>query len=128
MKHEVEPMLSALTPPAPPPELRGRVLAVARTAASGAGRAPDVWMRLWTSRPARFAWAVAVIALAISHLALSGRAPRSPADKAVPVVTIAIERGELAEVADVGVLTAEIPGWEVAAVGRGESPGRKEPS
>ena len=128
MNRHAEPLFSALTPPAPPSDLRRRVLAAARTAASIAAHGPDVWDRLWTSRPARLAWAVAVVALAIGHLAVSGRAPRSPAENAVPVATIATDRGELAEVADVGRLTAELPGWEVAAAGRGDSLGRKEPS
>jgi hypothetical protein len=128
MNRHAESLLAALSPPVPPSRLRRRTLAAARAAATGAGRAPDVWNRLWASRPVRLAWAVAVVALAIGHLAVSGRAPRSPAENAVPVAMIAMERGELAEVADVGRLTAELPGWEVAAAGRGESLGRKEPS
>lgn len=125
MNRHAEPLFSTLQPPDPPSELRCRVLAAA---ALTGGRAPDVWDRLWTSRPARLAWAAAVLGLAIGHLAISGRNPRPPAETAVPVASIAVNRGELAELAELGRLTAELPGWEIAAARNDERIGRKEPS
>jgi len=119
MKHEAEPVVSALTPPAPPPELRGRVLAAARAAASGAGRAPDLWDRLWTSRPVRLAWVAATVGLLAGHLLIGADTPATPVGPALPVAAAARNAGELAEIAALCRLTAELPGWEVAA-----SPGR----
>ncbi|HQR66777.1 MAG TPA: hypothetical protein PLB02_05235, partial [Thermoanaerobaculia bacterium] len=49
---------SGLEASGPPPDLREKVLAVAREAlAEEAGR--DVWTRIWESRPLRVAWAAA---------------------------------------------------------------------
>jgi len=127
MSRHAEPRFSHLEPPAPPPELRGRVLTAARAALTD-GCAPDIWVRLWTSRPARLAWAATVLGLAIGHLAISGRDPRSPTETAVPVASIIVNHGELAEVAELVRLTAELPGWEIAAARNDERIGRKEPS
>lgn len=127
MNRHAEPLFSTLQPPDPPSVLRRRVLVAARAAMTD-GRAPDVWDRLWISRPARLAWAAAVLGLTIGHFAISGRDPRPPADTAIPVASIAVNRGELAELAELGRLTAELPGWEIAAARNDERIGRKEPS
>ena len=127
MNRHAEPLFSTLQPPDPPSVLRRRVLVAARAALTD-GRAPDFWDRLWTSRPARLAWAAAVLGLAIGHLAISGRDPRQLAETAVPVASITVNHGELAELADLGRLTAELPGWEIAAARNDKRIGRKEPS
>ena len=62
--------LLGLAPPAPPPELRKRVLA---TAASARLEPPDLWARIWASRGLRLGWASAVLLLSAGHLALSLR-------------------------------------------------------
>jgi len=127
MNRHAEPLFSTLQPPDPPAVLRRRVLAAARAALND-GRAPDVWDRLWTSRPVRLAWAASVLGLAIGHLAISGRVPQPPAETAVPVASIAVNHGELADLAELGRLTAELPGWEIAATRNDERIGQKESS
>jgi len=115
-----------LVPPSPPPELRRRTLTAAR-AVLREGRAPDLWHRLWTSRPARLAWAATVAALLIGHLVVAEGPRRSPAEPAL-TAALATVRGELAEVAELGRLTAELPGWEIATARSEASPDRKESS
>jgi len=127
MSRHAEPLFSSLQPPVPPPVLRSRVLVAARAALTD-GHAPDFWDRLWTSRPVRLAWAAAVLGLAVGHLAISGRDPRQLAETALPVSSIAVNHGELAELAELGRLTTELPGWEIAATRNDERIGRKEPS
>ena len=127
MNRQAEQMFSTLQPPDPQSVLRRRVLVAARAALTDE-RAPDFWDRLWTSRPARLAWAAAVLGLAVGHLALSGRDPRQPAETALPVASIAVKHSELAELAVLGRLTTELAGWEIAAARNDERVGRKEPS
>lgn len=101
-----------LRPPDPPDELRRKTLPVARAALAN-GRRPDVWTQLWQSRAVRLAWAATVAALVLGNLAI-GPPPSGAADApGLPVVAAAV--GELAPVAGVGRLTAELPGWEIAA-------------
>ena len=124
MKPETEPVLSALTPPAPPPELRGRVLAAARAAIANDGAA-DLWHRLWTNRPLRHAWVAATVGLLAAHLLIGVVARATPAGPALPVAAAARNADELAEIAALGRIIDELPGWEVATPpGRGSTPER----
>ncbi len=116
-----------LQPPAPSPELRRRVLAAARAAMTG-DRAADPWLRVWTSRPLRVAWAVVVIGLIGGNLLVGADSRSAPPRSALPAIAAVGQSDELAEIAELGRLTAELPGWEVATAG-GTSPNdRKEPS
>ena len=67
-------------PPEPPPGLGEEVLRAARRrfSESSAAAAPDVWLRLYRSRTARFAWAASVVFLAALHLALPQRPAAAP--------------------------------------------------
>ncbi len=79
-------LLAGARPPEPPASLRGRVLA--RAAAVLAGEeATDPWRRIWESRPLRLAWAASVLLLAGANLLLPPRretavavTPPSPSD------------------------------------------------
>jgi len=77
----VERLLDGLAPPSPPPELRSRVLAAAR---SGARAEPvaDVWTRIRENPWLRLIWAVSVVALILGHLALTARRSPAPTDTA----------------------------------------------
>ncbi len=72
--------LRGFEPPEPPPGLREAALQAGRRgfAAVPAVRAPDVWTRLYRSRPARLAWAASVILLGALHLALPRRPQAGP--------------------------------------------------
>lgn len=63
-------MLSGLEPVAPPEELKTRTLAAASRALAEPPM-PDLWERLWASRPLRLAWATSMLALLGGHLLLS---------------------------------------------------------
>jgi hypothetical protein len=63
---------AGLTSPGPPPELREKVLAPAREALAKEV-VPDVWTRIWESRPLRLAWAVAAVLLVIANFGISVR-------------------------------------------------------
>jgi len=126
MDHRGNHLPDGLQPPAPSVELRRPALAAARAAMNG-GRARDRWLRLWTSRPLRVAWATVVVGLIVGNLALDRTVRRATA----PVLLSAAgspDLGELAEIVTLGRVTVELPGWEVVAA-RGASPNdRKEPS
>jgi len=64
--------LLGLAPPAPPPELRKRVLAAAWPRAARP-EPSDLWARIWANRGLRLGWASAVLLLSAGHLALSLR-------------------------------------------------------
>lgn len=102
-----------LRPAEPPPELRGRVLAAARAATTNGGAA-DLWHRLWTSQSLRLAWAAATVGLLVGHLLIGADTSTAPAGRALHVAVAAPDDGELAGIADLGRLTAELPGWEIA--------------
>ena len=93
--------LRGIAPPAPPTELKRRVLAQAVLALE---RRPqrDRWSELRWSRPVRWAWAAAVVVLAIANLLLPrfGRGPSlAPAESLASWrVTAVGDRGELAEI------------------------------
>jgi len=105
-------MSEGLAPPVPPPELRDRTLQAARAAMTSDGR-DDVWLRLWRSRPIRFAWATSVAALLFGHIVIGSGAPSGPEDTIRPVMAAAAIRDELAAVIDVKRVTIELPGWEI---------------
>jgi hypothetical protein len=77
MSHDPPPdefPFAGLTPPDPPAEMREKVLAVARRALAREA-VPDVWTRIWESRPLRIAWAVAAVLLVIANVGISMRRP-----------------------------------------------------
>jgi hypothetical protein len=127
MTHRDNPLPPTLAPPAPSPDLRRRVLTAARAAWS-VGRAPDLWDRLWTNRTARLAWAAAVLALVVGNLALPGLHRDRPVAGALSVAAVAAGQDEVAELAELGRLTAELPGWELAVARRGGLTEGKESS
>jgi hypothetical protein len=127
MNHRGNHLPDGLQPPAPPAELRRRVFAAAR-AAMTRDRAADPWLRLWTSRPLRVVWAVVVVGLIGGNLLVGADSRSALPGSALPAVAAVGRSDELAEIADLGRLTAELPGWEIATAG-GTSPNdRKEPS
>jgi hypothetical protein len=64
-------LLDRVELPPPPADLEARSLAAARTAMARTPVRPDLWTRLWDSRPARLAWAAAVAGLVLGHVVLS---------------------------------------------------------
>lgn len=112
MKARPEVFATGPVPPSPPEALRRRVLTRAHSAL-GERPVPDVWDRLWTNRPLRLAWAAAVAALVLAQLAVGPRRPGGADAPGLPVMAAAV--GELAPIAEIGRLTAELPGWEIAA-------------
>ena len=127
MNHRGNYLADGLQPPAPPAELRRRALNEAR-AAMNSDRAADPWLRLWTSRPLRVAWAAVVVGLIVGNLLVGADVGLSPPGPALPAIAAAGGSDELSEVAELGRLTAELPGWEVAEA-RGTAPNdRKESS
>ncbi len=73
-----EPPFGGFETPAPPEELRGQGLALAREAL--VRETPrDVWTRIWESRPLRIAWAAAATLLVAANLVVGTRRPPAPA-------------------------------------------------
>ena len=101
-----------LAPPQAPPELRHRVIAAAREAVDGA-QAPDHWMRIWESRPARLAWAASIGALLFGHLVIGGSVSAGPAEPAFPLAAAAVSNDELSEIIGLQRMTVDLPGWEI---------------
>ena len=66
----VKRFLEGLEVPAPPPQLRARVL---RTAQKKQAGTVDVWTRIWSHRGLRFAWAAAVVLLLAGHVVVGTR-------------------------------------------------------
>lgn len=113
MTRRPESLANLLAPPGPPSGLRTPTLEAAR-AAMGNARRPDIWARLWNSRPARLAWVVSVAVIAFGHLMIGDGGPSTPANRAVPVTAVAEMRNELAEVAALPRLAVRMPGFEIA--------------
>ena len=65
----VDRFFEGLEPPAPPPQLRSRVLAVATE--EGGAEQPDPWSKIWNHRGIRWAWAAAVAGLVVGHVLIS---------------------------------------------------------
>ena len=114
MTHRNDLLSAGLIPPGPPPELRPRALAAARET-MGRSESPDVWSRIWDSRPAHFAWAASVAALLFGHIVLGGVGSTSAVKTAGPIADTSTPLGELNEIALLPRLTVELPGWEVSA-------------
>jgi hypothetical protein len=116
---------AGLSPPGPPAEARGRVLALAREALAEPV-APDVWTRIWGSRPLRLAWAACVLILIVGHLLISVRAPRRGAVPALPAAGSSGELGrELAAVATlppIDLAAEPLTGGAVQERGSGATP------
>ncbi len=66
----IEALFRDLDPPDPPSEMRSQVLEPA-LAALQQGPVPDIWTRIWSSRPLRLAWTTSLSALVLFHLSLS---------------------------------------------------------
>ena len=112
MNQERDFMSDGLTPPVPPSELRGRVLTAARDAMAR-GDSPDMWTRIWESRPARLAWAASIGALIFAHLVIGGSVSAGPAEPAFPLAAAAGSNDELSEIIGLQRMTADLPGWEI---------------
>ena len=114
MTRHADPLSRGLSPPDPPTELRRRTLIAARQAMER-GEIPDVWNRVWNSRPAHLLWAASVAGLIFAHLVIpnpvSGRDP----DVALPLAAAAGTDAELAEIAALPRLTARLPGFQVVS-------------
>ena len=111
MTRRPDPFSGTLAPPQAPPELRQRVIAAARAAADRADE-PDLWARIWESRPVRLAWAASIGALIYGHLVIGGSiAPRS-ARPAMPLAAAVEADNELAEIVGLERVTVDLPGWE----------------
>jgi len=93
--------------------LRARTLTAAREAL-GRTDEPDVWMRIWNSRPAQLAWAATVAVLIFGHLQIGGAMPAGSDHLALPIGAAVGSNEELAEIADLRRVTAALPGWEIA--------------
>jgi hypothetical protein len=95
----IDSLLRGLAPPAAPSGLRDQVLPPA-LAALQQDPPPDLWSRLWSSRPLRLAWAGSFTALVLCHLGLTvprvAPADRQPLPRAMTAGTIHLEE-ELAE-------------------------------
>ena len=68
--HRTDDPFAGLRPPRPPSGLRAQALAAAGSA--GTGLNVDLWFHLWTNRPLRLAWAVALVVLVAGHLVVPG--------------------------------------------------------
>ena len=112
MTHRSDPLFECLAPPDPSPELRQRALAAAREALRRA-ESPDIWTRIWNSRPVQLGWAASVGALLFGHIVIGGVPPAESAFPAMPLAAATGANPELAEVADSGRLTVSLPSWEV---------------
>jgi hypothetical protein len=60
-----ERLFEGLEPPAPPPQLRSRVLAAARELKT---EKLDLWTRIWNQPGLRLVWAAAVVLLLAGHV------------------------------------------------------------
>ncbi len=67
---QIERLLHGFEPPVPPPEMRSQVLTPALHALQREPQ-PDLWTRLWSSRPLRLAWTGTTAALIFGHLAVT---------------------------------------------------------
>lgn len=112
MTHQPDPLFENLAPPDPSPELRQRTLAVAREAL-GRAESSDIWTRVWNSRSAHLAWAASIGVLVFGHLVVGDALRSGSASPALPLAAAAGANDELAEVVDLGRLTAQLPGWEM---------------
>jgi len=112
MIHRGDPLFEGLAPPDPSPELRQCALAAARKALRRAENS-DIWTRIWNSRPAHLAWAASTGVLIFGHLVVGGDLQSGSAGPALPLAVAAGANDELAEVAGLGRLTAQLPGWEM---------------
>jgi hypothetical protein len=90
-----------------------RTLLDARAALHASSR--DPWARIAASRPIRRAWAASVTGLIVAHLLVPSPPAADRGEPALPLTVAAAQPGELADVVRLGRLTAELPGWEIAA-------------
>lgn len=128
MRDRTDHRSDALRPPGPPPELRARTLAAARRAMTQRSSRPDFWVRIWSSRPLRLAWAVTLAGLVLGHV-LVGIADRKRPIGSPPATAAASAESELADVVELGRFTVDLPGFEIritASSARGTA--AKEPS
>jgi len=101
-------------PPEPPAELRQPVLAAAREAMSQT-EGPEIWMRIWGSRPVHLAWAVSVAVLIYGHLLIGGAMPAGSDGPVFPLAAVAGNDDELAEIVGLQRVTVDLPGWELGS-------------
>ena len=80
----VERLVEGLEPPQPPPELRAKTLAAARSRMD-AETAPDLWSKIWNHRGIRLAWAASVVVLLTGHV-LATLSPTGSVTRVGPVL------------------------------------------
>lgn len=112
-----------LCPPTPPPELRTRTLSAARQVVDRTNE-PDVWTRIWNSRPAQFAWAASVAGLIFAHLVVPNPVSGNRPDAALPLAAAAGADAELAEIAALPRLSSTLPRFEVVPPNTGSRPNK----
>lgn len=66
----IDSLFRDLAPPEPPPELRSEALKPALEALQQPPP-PDIWSRIWSSRPLRLAWSASFSVLVLCHLGLT---------------------------------------------------------
>ncbi len=121
MNDRNEALSGGIHPPTPPPELRARALSAARRAVNRTDE-PDVWTRIWNSRPAHFAWAASVAGLIFAHLVVPNPVAGNGPDAALPLAAAAGADSELAEIAALPRLSSKLPGFEVVPPNAGSRP------
>jgi hypothetical protein len=124
-----EDLLHGLEPPPPSPELRERVLSLARAAAAeraaGAGPSPvsRLWRRLvdqaWESRGLRLGWASACAVLLAGHWALA----RSDPDRAAPAPSVTATAEAEALVVAMGIDRTLLSAFQLHALTRSRAEG-----
>jgi anti-sigma-K factor RskA len=94
----IDSLLGDLDTPEPPSALKSMVLQ-ATAEALNRPPAPDIWTRIWDSRPLRLAWAATVSALIAGHLAVTA-VQQQPEPPAMTVSNLTEVDQELAEISD----------------------------
>ena len=106
---EVDRLLAGLEPANPPPGTRDRALAAARAARVHGAKPDDLWARVWRSRPARLAWAAAVVALIVANLVVSvGRSPQGGSSHRPALASLDNGEPELIAIAELPPLRLDL--------------------
>jgi hypothetical protein len=93
----IDSLVGDLETPEPPPALKSMVLQ-ATAEVLNRPPAPDIWTRIWESRPLRLAWAATISLLIAGHLAVT--AVQQPEPAAMTVSNLTEVDQELVEISD----------------------------